>query len=181
MPETLTPEPSVFEAKIPPRRERGTPALLRSVLAFSGLLVLSFSPSLTGLLFPPGGWYAALAKPSWTPPGWLFGPVWTLLYFSMAVAAFLVWRRPASRARTRALVLFGVQLGLNALWTPLFFGAHLPGLALAEIVLLDVAVVATLFAFWRLRRAAGALLVPYLAWSLFATALNAAIFWLNLP
>lgn len=93
----------------------------------------------------------------------------------MGVAAFLVWRRPRSPERSTALRLFFVQLALNALWTPLFFGLHRPGIALVEIVLLDAAVLATLIAFWRLRPLAGALLVPYLGWLLFATALNGAI------
>lgn len=149
--------------------------LVQRLVAFVALVTLSFTPGLTGLLFPPGAWYGALAKPSWTPPNWLFGPVWTLLYLTLAVAAFLVWRLRPSRQRRVALTLFVVQLALNALWTPLFFGAHRPALALAEIVLLDLAVAATLVAFWRLRRSAGALLVPYLAWLFFATALNAAI------
>lgn len=150
-----------------------------SVLALLGFVLVSFGASLGGALFPPGSWYAELAKPAWTPPSWLFGPVWTLLYLAMAVAAFLVWRLPPSGRRTLALRLFALQLALNALWTPLFFGWHRPGLALVEIVLLDLAIAATLLAFWRLRRSAGLLFVPYLGWCLFATALNGALFWLN--
>lgn len=149
------------------------------ILTLGGFIALSFSPGITGWLFPPGPWYAALAKPSWNPPNWLFGPAWTFLYVSMGVAAFLIWRLPSSRARTTALSLFVGQLALNALWTPLFFGAHEIGLALAEIVLLDLSVAATLFAFWRVKRVAGAILVPYLAWVTFATALNASLLWLS--
>ncbi len=155
------------------------PSKGRSALALAGFVLVSFGASLPAVVFPPGAWYAGLTKPEWTPPSWLFGPVWTLLYAAMAVAAFLVWRLPTSRRRTTALRLFAVQVALNALWTPLFFGWHRPGVALAEIVLLDLAVLATLRAFWRLRRVAGLLFVPYLAWSLFATALNAALFWWN--
>ena len=116
--------------------------------------------------------YAALDLPSWAPPGWLFGPVWTVLYVLIAVSGWLVWRRVGG---DRSLTVYAVQLVLNALWTPLFFGADRYGLALAEILLLDVAVASTIVLFRARHRLAAALLVPYLAWVLFATALNAAI------
>lgn len=126
-----------------------------------------------------GDWYAALHKPSWNPPPWVFGPAWTFLYITMAVAAWLVWREGGWKAQRRALGLFIVQWFLNALWTPLFFGAHLPGVAFGEIVLLWLAIAATLVAFWRVKKAAGLLLVPYLAWVSFAAALNFTIWRLN--
>lgn len=126
-----------------------------------------------------GDWYAALHKPSWNPPPWVFGPAWTFLYITMAVAAWLVWREGGWKAQRRALGLFIVQWFLNALWTPLFFGAHLPGVAFGEIVLLWLAIAATLVAFWRVKKAAGLLLVPYLAWVSFAAALNFSIWRLN--
>jgi benzodiazapine receptor len=116
--------------------------------------------------------YAALAKPSWAPPAAIFGPVWTLLYICMAVAAWLVWReRGWARARG-ALGLFVLQLALNALWSWLFFGWRLGGLAFADILVLVALIVATLAAFARIRRLAAWLLVPYLAWVIFAAALN---------
>ena len=127
-----------------------------------------------------GTWYAELRKPAWTPPGWLFGPVWTVLYASMAVAAWLVWTKAGARAAAVPLALFAVQLALNAAWTPVFFGLRLPGPAFAVIVALWAAIVATGAAFWHVRPVAGMLMLPYLAWVTFATGLNFAIWRLNL-
>lgn len=128
---------------------------------------------------PGSDWYRALVKPSFQPPAWVFGPAWTLLYALMGLAAWRVWqRRTAPGART-ALVLFGVQLAVNAAWSPVFFGAHAVGAALAVIAVLVVLVAATIVAFRRVDRTAAALLLPYLAWVLFATVLNAAILRLN--
>jgi tryptophan-rich sensory protein len=124
-------------------------------------------------------WYERIAKPAWTPPNWLFGPVWTVLYVLMGVAAWLVWRRGGWGEQSRALGLFVVQLVLNALWSYLFFGLRSPGLAFGELVVLWVAILLTLLAFWRVSRGAGALLVPYLAWVTFAGALNFAVWRLN--
>lgn len=123
--------------------------------------------------------YAALARPAWAPPAAVFGPVWTLLYMCMAVAAWLVWReRGFARARG-ALGLFLLQLGVNALWSWLFFGWHLGGAAFADILVLLVLIVATLVAFARIRRAAAWMLAPYLAWVCFATALNWSVWQRN--
>ena len=127
----------------------------------------------------PGGWYYQIEKPSWTPPSWLFGPVWTALYVAMGVAAWLVWKNGGWEANRGALTLFFVQLVLNAAWSGLFFGLESPGLAMAEIVLLWVSILATLLAFWRVSRPAGLLLVPYLLWVTFASALNFAVWRLN--
>ena len=127
----------------------------------------------------PGEWYASLKKPSWNPPGWIFGPVWTALYTMMAVAAWLIWRRGCWAAQRRPLTLFLVQLALNAAWTPLFFGWHRPRLAFADIVLLWLAILATLVAFRPVSRAAAWLLAPYLAWVSFATVLNLTLWRLN--
>jgi len=120
-----------------------------------------------------------LARPAWAPPGWLFGPVWTALYLMMGIAAWLVWRGHGfSRARF-ALLLFGVQLTVNALWTWLFFVWRQGGWAFVEILLLWVLIVATMIAFWRLQRLAALVLLPYLAWVSFATALTWSIWKLN--
>ena len=127
----------------------------------------------------PGAWYAGLRKPAFNPPGWVFGPVWTVLYVCMAVAAWLVWRCRAAPGRGRALGLFGAQLALNAAWTGLFFGLRSPGLALAEIVALLVLIAWTAWAFRGVRRAAGWLMAPYLAWVAFAAVLNLALWRLN--
>ena len=124
-------------------------------------------------------YYAALVQPAWAPPGWLFGPVWTTLYLLMGVAAWMVWRVGGFGAARAALSLYLVQLVLNALWTWLFFAWHRGALAFAEIVLLWIVIAATLVAFWRVRPLAGALLVPYLLWVSFASALNYAVWQLN--
>ncbi|WP_405435873.1 tryptophan-rich sensory protein [Streptomyces avidinii] len=123
--------------------------------------------------------YSALVRPGWAPPAWLFGPVWTVLYGMMAVAAWLVGRQPDRLRVRRAHVWWSVQLALNLAWTPLFFAARQFGLALLDIVLLLAALATTVVLFWRLSRTAALLLVPYLVWVAFATALNASIWQLN--
>lgn len=149
------------------------------VLALFGWLALTFVAAASGGFIAVGGWYAALIKPSWNPPSWLFGPVWTVLYVLMAVAAWFVWRVGGWLAQRRALVLYLCQWALNALWTPLFFALHRPGMAFAEIVLLGLVLLATTVAFWKVRPLAGLLLIPYVLWVAFATALNFAIWRLN--
>jgi translocator protein len=119
--------------------------------------------------------YGQLAKPGWAPPASVFGLVWSLLYGLMAVAAWLVWRDKGAAGRTTALGLFIAQLGANALWSWLFFGWRQGALAFADVLLLLVLVVATAAAFWRIRRAAGLLLLPYVAWVGFASALTWAV------
>ncbi len=150
-----------------------------SGLALGAWLVLSFTASAGALFVSTGDWYESLRKPAWNPPASVFGPVWSLLYVLMAVAAWLVWREGGWKAQPRPLLLFLLQWLLNALWTPLFFGLHRPDLALVDILALWLALAATLLAFWRVRPAAGALLVPYLAWSSFAAVLNLALWRLN--
>jgi tryptophan-rich sensory protein len=142
-------------------------------------VLLCFAAASLGALFPPDAWYAALEKPSWNPPGWIFGPVWSALYTMMAVAAWLVWKRGGFAAQGRPLGAFLAQLALNALWTPLFFGLHWPGVAFAEIVLLGLAIAWTTALFWRVQRAAAYLLLPYLAWVSFAAVLNGTLWRLN--
>jgi benzodiazapine receptor len=124
-------------------------------------------------------WYAALVKPDFNPPNQLWGPIWTVLYIMMAVAAWMVWKSPGSRARTRALVLFCMQLALNLSWSAIFFTRHQIGAALVEILLLWLAILATMLGFFTVRRDAAWLLIPYLAWVSFAAYLNWAIWKLN--
>lgn len=126
-----------------------------------------------------GIWYGGLAKPAFNPPDWVFGPVWTVLYLLMALAAWRVWCRRGAQRGAMALAAWGVQLALNLCWSILFFGARMIGAALVEIVVLLAAIVATTVLFWRIDRLAGALLIPYAAWVAFATVLNAALWWLN--
>lgn len=162
-----------------PRSDR-----LRSALVLLAFLAITAAIATLGGLVTSAqvdGWYEEADKVPWTPPGALFGPVWTVLYALMSVAAWLVWRE-RERTDVRApLALYVAQLVLNALWTPVFFGAYpLIGvsalwIAAVIIVLLDALVLATILAFWRVRPAAGALLIPYLAWILYATTLNVGI------
>jgi len=165
-----------------------TPSAGRSALVLIAFLVIAFAVAALGgfsTITQVDGWYAHAEKAFWTPPNVVFGPVWTVLYTLMSVAAWLVWRTPASPARTRALRLYVVQLVLNALWTPTFFGLYpLAGpaswwIALAIILALDVLVLVTMIGFWRVRHVAAVLLIPYWAWVLYATTLNAAIPVLN--
>ena len=125
------------------------------------------------------GWYADLDKPTWTPPDWVFGPVWTLLYLMMAIAAWLVWRQDGFAGAKLPLFLFAIQLVLNTLWSVLFFGLQNPAAAAGEIVLLGAAILATMIAFWKRSKWAGLLLLPYLLWVSFAALLNVAIWRLN--
>ena len=155
------------------------PSAGRSLTALAGWLALVFSASATAVFIADNGWYAGLAKPSWNPPGWVFGPVWTILYAMMAVAAWRVWLDGGWAQQKKALSLFLLQWALNALWTPLFFGLHQPGWALAEIVVLLAAILATIRAFWRVDRIAGLLLLPYAVWVAFATVLNWTIWLMN--
>jgi tryptophan-rich sensory protein len=127
-------------------------------------------------------WYASLLKPWWTPPNWAFPLVWTVLYVMMAVSLWLLWDRAADTAgRRSALTFFFLQLVLNAAWSPVFFGLHRPAAALAIIVLLVATIAATILAAWHTQRMAAWLLVPYLAWVLYATSLNLGIVALNSP
>ena len=124
-------------------------------------------------------WYASLTKPPFNPPNWLFGPVWTLLYICIGIAGWRIWREPSSPHRNRAFKLWWIQLALNAIWTPIFFGAHATFAALIVIVLLDITVLALLKPAFKTCTVAGALLLPYLAWILFATLLNEELWRLN--
>lgn len=124
-------------------------------------------------------WYPMIQKPSWTPPSGVFGPVWTILYLMMAIAAWLVWKKQGWSDGAGALRLFAFQLVLNAAWSPLFFGLKSPLAGLLDIVPLWAAILATLISFWKISPAAGALLLPYWLWVSFATALNFAIWKMN--
>jgi len=152
---------------------------LHPALGYLAWLALCFAASVGAVLVAPGGWYAGLAKPAWTPPSWVSGPAWTLLYILMATAAWLVWREGGWKVQGRALGLFLGQWLLNTLWTPLFFGLHQMGLAFAEIVLLWIMIALTTQAFWKVKRSAGLLMLPYLAWVSFAAVLNFTLWRMN--
>ena len=151
----------------------------RGTLGFIVILALCLAVSAVGgavTATSVGSWYPLLAKPAFNPPNWIFAPVWTALYFMMAIAAWRVWRRGGAR---RALSLFALQLALNLAWSIVFFGMHAVGAALLEILVLLLAILATTVVFWRSDRMAGLLFVPYAAWVAFAAILNAAIWQLN--
>ncbi len=125
------------------------------------------------------GWYQTLAKPSWNPPAYIFGPVWTCLFVLMATAAWIIWQSQGFRNAATPLTLFACQLALNVAWSWIFFGLHQPGWACVEIVILWLAILATAVTFFRHSQLAAALLLPYLAWVSFATILNFTIWSLN--
>ena len=153
----------------------------RSLVGFVIWLAVCFGAAAFGGRFSPGEWYSNLSKPSWTPPGYVFPPVWTFLYITMGTAAWLVWKKEGFSGRAVApLTLFLVQLLLNAVWPWLFFGLHLPGLAFAELVLLWLVISVVLVTFFKQDTWAGALLVPYLLLVSFAAALNFSVWRLNL-
>ncbi|HCN28169.1 MAG TPA: sensory protein TspO [Verrucomicrobiales bacterium] len=150
---------------------------LRGGLVLAAFLFATFAAPALSAFFPgPGDWYAELVKPAWNPPGWVFGPVWTLLYTLMAVAAWLVWRRAGW---TKPHGFYLAQLVLNAAWTPVFFGAREIGWALVVIVALWAAILSTLLSFHKVSRVSGWLLAPYLAWVSFASVLNFTLWRLN--
>jgi tryptophan-rich sensory protein len=152
-----------------------------SVVALVISLVVCYSVSALGAVasIQAREFYAGLIQPNWAPPGWVFGPVWTLLYGMMAVAAWLIWCTGSGALRRLALLLFAIQLGFNGLWSWLFFAWQLGGLAFADILILWMFIAATIVSFWRIRPLAGLLLVPYLGWVSFAAALNFAVWQLN--
>lgn len=153
----------------------------RQALGLLGWLVAAFCAAALGGLASAGAgeFYRELARPPWAPPGWLFGPVWSVLYALMAVAAWLVWRVRGFAGARGALAMFVVQLAANALWSWLFFAWRMGGAAFAEIVLLWVLIVATIALFWRVSKVAAVLLLPYLAWVSFASVLAYATWQLN--
>jgi tryptophan-rich sensory protein len=156
--------------------------LRRDWLALGACFLSCFAVAGIGGLFTSlglGPWYQSLSKPAWNPPNWVFGPVWTTLYATMAVACWLVWRRREIPQARVGLWLFAAQLMLNLGWSILFFGMRAPSWAFFEILLLWTAIATTLVVFWRVRPLAGILLIPYLLWVGFAAILNGTIILLN--
>jgi tryptophan-rich sensory protein len=150
------------------------------VIAFIGFFLLTAAAASIGALFQPGAWYAGLVKPALTPPDWVFPAAWTILYLMIAVAGWMLWRdRDQHPLGRRAVILWGSQLVLNAAWSWLFFGLHLTGLALVEIVLLWLVILLLVINGYRVRPLASWLLVPYLVWVGFAAWLNLGIWRLN--
>lgn len=148
-------------------------------VALGVFVVLVAGAALFGAQFPPGEWYENLEKAPWTPPNWLFGPVWTLLYLAIAIAGWLVWKERRSAGFSPALALWVVQLLLNAAWSWLFFGRHQIGLAALDITALAIAILAFIAVSAPVSRPAAALFAPYAAWVLYAMSLNLYAWWRN--
>lgn len=161
--------------------ELATPSRSSQIKGLIGWLALSFVAAAIGGIasMDAGAFYGELQKPAWAPPASVFGPVWSLLYALMGIAAWLVWREGAWRAQGGVLWLYVVQLAVNVVWSWLFFAWRMGAASFADIVLLWLLVVATIVGFWRVRALAGALLLPYLAWVTFASALNFTVWQLN--
>ncbi len=151
-------------------------ALLVAVALAAGLLAYAFSPAASS---EAAGWYGALVKPSWLPPQRSFAPIWTVLYVSMGAALWMVWRERYHQARGRALVAYFMQLILNALWAPLFFGLHDIGACLFVCVVLWISIVWTLREFARIRPLAAIIMIPYLIWVSVAAVMNLSLWKLN--
>lgn len=148
---------------------------MMEIVALLGFIAAVAAVASTGALFPPDGWYQSLRKPRWCPPNWLFGPAWTVLYLMIAVSGWLVWRKAGLAGAAGAFAIYALQLVLNGAWSGLFFGLRRMDLALAELAILWLAILATIVAFAAHDALAAWLLVPYLAWVTFAGALNAAL------
>lgn len=163
------------DATLPARPRSEAP----SWLVLVGFILLCQAAGLVGAATTDASFYRELERPGFAPPGWVFGPVWVTLYALMGTAAWIVWRTGPGRERRAALTLFAVQLALNAIWTPVFFGLRSLGGGLAVIIALNVAILATIVAFGRRSQLAAWMMVPYAAWVGFATALNATLVQLN--
>jgi translocator protein len=153
----------------------------KQILGLVGWLGVSFAASAVGAVasIQAKSFYGQLVQPNWAPPPTIFGPVWTILYALMGIAAWMVWRSGGFRSNRQALTLFLLQLAFNALWSWVFFAWHLGAMAFADVVVLWILIVATLVSFWRVRPLAGSLLITYLLWVTFAGALNYTLWQLN--
>lgn len=154
---------------------------MKLIKLFSSIAVSLAAGGIGSLATIPNipSWYAALDKPWFNPPNWIFGPVWTTLYILMGVSLYLVWVTPSKRRKQAAYILFGAQLFLNTLWSIVFFGLHAPFVAIGIILMLLISLIVTMRLFWDLSKLAALLLVPYVAWVSFASCLNIAIAVLN--
>ncbi len=152
---------------------------ITTILALPAWLLVSFAAAAIGSRYMPGRWFKQLKKPSWNPPNWVFGPVWSTLYTLMGISAWLIWREGGWAAQKLPLLIFLFQLIFNALWSWIFFGLKKPGAAFVDIVFLWITLFSMVIHFWEVRPLAGALMIPYLAWVSFASILNFSIWILN--
>lgn len=151
---------------------------ISAIISFSIFVLACAAAATPGIVFRPGDWYRSLAKPAWRPPDWLFGPVWFVLYLSIAVSGWLVWRQAGFEGAV-ALTVYAVHLVLNGLWSVVFFRLHRPDLAFMEIICLWFSILATMAVFHEINETASYLLIPYLLWVTFAVMLNFSIWRLN--
>ena len=149
------------------------------ILALVGWIALCFAVAGFGSRYMPGPWFAQLKNPEWNPPNWVFGPVWTALYTMMSFAAWRLWINGGWAEHGMAISLFLMQLAFNGMWSWIFFGLQRPGLAFGDIVALWTTLLLTVILFWKVSPVAGYLLMPYLGWVTFASALNFSIWRLN--
>jgi tryptophan-rich sensory protein len=155
-------------------------SLQSSILGAIAAFGLTFGAAFVGSRFRVDEWYTELKKPSWNPPNWVFGPVWSLIYLLIAISAWLVWKNEGFLTVVLASIVFLLQIVLNAAWSWLFFGLHEVGYAFIEIVILWMAILVNIILFWKIYPPSGILLLPYLAWVTFASVLNYTIWRLNL-
>lgn len=152
---------------------------MTNVLKVAIFVFIAFLPGIIGSQFSPGQWYVALNKPSWTPPGWIFAPVWTILYLMIGVAGYWAWDSSGPSNRKAAFCVFAVQLILNATWSWVFFGLNSIPLSVVNITALWGLILTNIILFYRLSSGAGYLLIPYFLWASFAAVLNWSIWRLN--
>ena len=153
---------------------------LNDTFGLIGFFGACFAAALSGAIFRPGDWYETLEKPWWRPPNWLFGPAWTVLYITIAIAGWLVWRKAGSEGAGPALTVYFVQLVLNAAWSGIFFGMRRMDLAFGELILLWLSILATIILFYPIDQTASLMLIPYLCWVSFAGYLNVTIWRMNM-
>lgn len=152
---------------------------MKDAAALIFFILACFSAALPGAYFRPGAWYEGIAKPSWRPPNWVFGPAWAVLFTTIAISGWMIWRKSGEADVTLAFVIFGIQLLLNAAWSWFYFGLRRIDLAMIEISLLWVSILATILVFYPIDPNAGLLLIPYLGWVSFASLLNFSTWRLN--
>jgi tryptophan-rich sensory protein len=152
---------------------------VNSIVALTGFFAACFVTASSGAIFTPGPWYESLNRPSWRPPNWLFPPAWTVLFVTIAIAGWMVWRVAGLEGAIIPFAIYALQLVLNFAWSALFFGLRRPDLAFAEVLFFWASILATIIAFHGVDPAAGWLLVPYLCWVTFAAVLNFAMMRLN--
>jgi tryptophan-rich sensory protein len=152
---------------------------LPSITVLFGFIGACFLAATSGALFRPGEWYEHLRKPVWRPPNWLFAPAWSVLYLTIAISGWLVWRRTGFTGAAVPFTIYGISLLFNAAWPAFFFGLRRPDLAFVELMLLWFSIVAVIWAFYPVERNAALLLLPYIAWVTFAGALNLTIWQMN--